>query len=232
MGYTTKFDGAIKFDRELTASEIMTIRKICSFGEDGDAEDLAKAIGYVHPEHVTGGDRGYSYIQIELTENLDGLEWDGGEKCYFMLTTLNVVMQAIMQKIPDLNFHGGMTAQGEEIGDVWAIEVVNNAAYRKSILASEASNGDGTKTLDVKMHGNDAKAETVRDYLKALLRELWKKDEDFSGKRPFGNSGWQSEVHYALAKAGFINGEFDEEDLIDYDEDEANRLIFEAIEAL
>lgn len=87
--------------------------------------------------------------------------------------------------------------------------------------------------LDVKMHMNDANAETVRDYLKALLLKLWKEDEGFSGKRPFGNSGWQYEVHYALAKADLIKCEFDEDgDLVDYDQDHADKLILEAIKTL
>lgn len=47
--------------------------------------------------------------------------------------------------------------------------------------------------LDILMGENDAGALTVRDYLKALLRRLWLEQEGFSGKRPFGNSGWEDE---------------------------------------
>ena len=32
---------------------------------------------------------------------------------------------------------------------------------------------------------------TVKDYLKTLLHTLWDEEDGFSGKRPFGNSGWQ-----------------------------------------
>jgi hypothetical protein len=31
---------------------------------------------------------------------------------------------------------------------------------------------------------------TIRDYLRILLETLWEEGEGFSGKRPFGNSGW------------------------------------------
>ena len=58
--------------------------------------------------------------------------------------------------------------------------------------------------LDVAMGPNDANAATVRDYLKALLSMVWAEEEGFSGKRPFGNSGWQDEVHSALEKVGVI----------------------------
>lgn len=89
-----------------------------------------------------------------------------------------------------------------------------------------------TKILDLPMGSNDANAHTVRDYLKALLKELWNEGEGFSGKRPFGNSGWEGELYYPLVKAGLVHGEIDGSYAECVDEDAANRLIFEAIEAL
>lgn len=53
----------------------------------------------------------------------------------------------------------------------------------------------GEEVLNIKLDGeNDAGAETVRDYLKALLAALWNEGEGFSGKRPLGNSGWEHEL--------------------------------------
>lgn len=52
------------------------------------------------------------------------------------------------------------------------------------------------------MGHNDAKADTVGDYLLALARTAWVLEEDYSGKRPFGNSGWRNEVIDALLEAG------------------------------
>lgn len=51
----------------------------------------------------------------------------------------------------------------------------------------------------VKEHG------TVRGFLHGLLSTLWEERDGFSGKRPFGNSGWQWDIFYPLAEAGFIN---------------------------
>lgn len=50
---------------------------------------------------------------------------------------------------------------------------------------------------------NDAGAETVRGYLYALLEAVWEEEEGFSGKRPFGNSGWKRDVIGPLVKARY-----------------------------
>jgi hypothetical protein len=62
------------------------------------------------------------------------------------------------------------------------------------------------EVLACPMGENDADAATVRDYLVALLRELWEAEDGFSGKRPFGNSGWQTgEVYRALRLGGVVD---------------------------
>lgn len=71
-------------------------------------------------------------------------------------------------------------------------------------------------TLDAPMPDpNDADAATVRDYLVALLLRVWDEAEGFSGKRPFGNSGWQQDVYEALAHAGLVTATFDEDGYLD-----------------
>lgn len=88
--------------------------------------------------------------------------------------------------------------------------------------------------LDIPMEQNDANASTIREYLKALLYALWDEGEGFSGKRPFGNSGWEHDLYNALVKAGVVAGTWDEEYNcvrgVDYAK--ANKLIFKAIEEL
>lgn len=56
---------------------------------------------------------------------------------------------------------------------------------------------------------NDADARTVRDYFVALASKVWMEGEDFSGKRPFGNSGWESEPIQALINAGHLPEDVD-----------------------
>lgn len=54
--------------------------------------------------------------------------------------------------------------------------------------------------LDTPMYPNDANAETIRDYFKALLSLLLVKEEGFNSKRPFGSSGWKYDLYAALLK--------------------------------
>ncbi len=51
---------------------------------------------------------------------------------------------------------------------------------------------------------NDADARIVRDYVKALATKVLQEGESFSGKRPFGNSGWQHDLVQALVNAGHV----------------------------
>lgn len=83
--------------------------------------------------------------------------------------------------------------------------------------------------LKTQMPENDANAETVGDYLKKLLLKLWSEREGFSGKRPFGNSGWHYELYIAIANAGLIDAEFEDGDLIDFDRKSADEIIEKAI---
>jgi hypothetical protein len=59
--------------------------------------------------------------------------------------------------------------------------------------------------LEVRFDSDAGDDLTVRDYLRTLLMTVWDEQESFSGKRPFGNSGWEFEVMMPLAKAGFID---------------------------
>ena len=88
------------------------------------------------------------------------------------------------------------------------------------------------KILDCKCSLDDEET-TIREYLKSLLNELWKEGEGFSGKRPFGNSGWENELYEGLVKGGLVKGEINEDGYVDeFDVAEANKLIFKAIKAL
>lgn len=60
------------------------------------------------------------------------------------------------------------------------------------------------QVLATPMGPNDAGAQTVRGYLVELLATVWREEEGFSGKRPFGNSGWQHELCDALAAVGYV----------------------------
>jgi len=75
--------------------------------------------------------------------------------------------------------------------------------------------------LNCPLEENDSGADTVKGYLKALLFTLWDEDEGFSGKRPFGNSGWEYDLTDALIDKKLAQAP-----------SQAKKLIFKAIQAL
>jgi hypothetical protein len=88
--------------------------------------------------------------------------------------------------------------------------------------------------LDLTFECSDLdKTLTVRAYLKILLATLWTKAEGFSGKRPFGNGGWQFDIYKALLVAGLIDGKLDSDGYVEEaDLKAADRLILGAIERM
>ena len=86
--------------------------------------------------------------------------------------------------------------------------------------------------LALPMDENDADAETIGDYLIELLLSLWHQGESFSGKRPFGNSGWEHELYMPLVKAGLVSSIDEDGYILDYDRKAADELIEEAIISL
>lgn len=89
------------------------------------------------------------------------------------------------------------------------------------------------EVLNLALLDNDAEASTVREYLIELLRTLWREEANFSGKYPFGDSGWQYDIYEPMVRAGWVAGKFDEEDILeDVDHKAADRLIDKAIRSL
>lgn len=80
---------------------------------------------------------------------------------------------------------------------------------------------------------NDADAQTIGDYLIGLLRDVWLKEADFDGKRPYGNSGWSAELEIALIDAGYVDGVIDEDGYLEsVDSESAKHLIASVINDL
>jgi len=86
--------------------------------------------------------------------------------------------------------------------------------------------------LEVRFNSNAGDNLTVRDYLRTLLETLWREGEEFSGKRPFGNSGWEYDLYAPLIKAGFINGTLNEDGYVEnLEREEAEPYVFKLITA-
>jgi hypothetical protein len=81
--------------------------------------------------------------------------------------------------------------------------------------------------LGLKLGPNDAGAKTIQEYFRMMMHKLWIEGESFSGKRPFGNSGWEWPVYRALLDAELIKGTED-----DFDQIAAHALVAEALERI
>lgn len=80
--------------------------------------------------------------------------------------------------------------------------------------------------LDAPYHFKDAAANSLREYFYTLLLALWYQGEEFSGKRPFGNSGWDWDIYACLVKLEVIKGKLDEDGYLDkFDKVAANKLV-------
>ena len=91
----------------------------------------------------------------------------------------------------------------------------------------------GKVVLDIPMQENDSGADTIKGYLKALLEKIWEEGEGFSGKRPFGNSGWEYDLYKPLVRSGLVEGSVDEYGCINsFDRSAADQIIYDAIDAL
>ncbi len=120
MGYTTKFTGELKFTTELTASQLAHLTTI--LGED--RRD--------HPEYeIREGEDDFYYIQFELTDKFDGIQWDGGEKFYGATTAANVVIREMRKVMPDFGLSGQLLAQGQDAEDHWILRIDPNGIAKK-----------------------------------------------------------------------------------------------------
>lgn len=71
------------------------------------------------------------------------------------------------------------------------------------------------EALNIRFDSDAGKNITIRDYLMELLTKVWIEEEEFDGKRPFGNSGWQYDLYQPLIKYGFIEGKLDEDGYVE-----------------
>lgn len=127
MGYNTKFKGELKFTTELNASHLAKLKTF--FGEDPDK----------HMEWLSDfskkalDESNFSYINLEFTDNFDGIRWNGGEKTYFMENSINLIIKEMKKMIPEFGLTGEMYAQGEDVEDRWILKIKDGIAIVESI---------------------------------------------------------------------------------------------------
>jgi hypothetical protein len=124
MGYSTDFEGVLKFNRELTHKEWLELKKLADYDskDDGTYESYTET-----PDTIPD-----AYLQWEPTEDGDGIQWNGAEKFYEYIHWLRWLIKHYM-KPRDLVLNGEIKWQGEEIGDVGILVCVDNKVTTKKL---------------------------------------------------------------------------------------------------
>lgn len=87
--------------------------------------------------------------------------------------------------------------------------------------------------LDIPFEWDDAGGlTTLRKSFKLLLKTLFDEGEEFSGKRPLGNSGWEYDLGIGLINAGLLEGDADDPNENYFNFADFHNFILKAIEEL
>jgi hypothetical protein len=121
MGYSTRFEGELRFAAEATASQLAALNAM--LGED-------------FREHPEWGAPGLGYIDLELTSDFGGIRWNDAEKTYDMDKAVNAVVAHMRKSWPDFRLTGQMIAQGEDLTDRWVLVMDDQGIAHKNKLAS------------------------------------------------------------------------------------------------
>lgn len=118
MGYSTKFCGTLKFVNEPTVVLLRDLQALLG-------ANLRKLEpGVVHES---------TYIDLELTPEMDGLQWSGAEKTYSMVDTVNWLIGKMRKKYPMFDLTSMLEAQGEDADDTWQLLMQGGKAIRVNI---------------------------------------------------------------------------------------------------
>lgn len=120
-----------------------------------------------------------------------------------------------------------------------AIELVCNpfqsAVAAKEWLLSERKtfpNYTNEQILELKV-SHSYELITVKELLKKILLQFIKEGENFSSKRPFGDSDWDGELIILFVNNGIISGKIDKYGFIqEYDEKQFNIKLQELVQEL
>jgi len=120
MGYTTEFEGVLEFTSPLTAEQELFMGTFLG--------ELSSDVPEVVPYEKYRG-----YIQFDIAPDKSGIQWDGNEKFYDAELAAQTVILTMQKYFPDFGLEGELLAQGEEIGDIWKLAIVDGKAVRIDI---------------------------------------------------------------------------------------------------
>jgi hypothetical protein len=120
VGYSTQFEGVLKFTADLPISQIGRLKGF--LGEDCRN----------HPEW---GSTHLTYINLEIADDFSGLQWDGSEKSYEMEEKINLIISNMRKEYPDFALTGKLQAQGDDFDDRWVLTFDDNGkAIRQNLV--------------------------------------------------------------------------------------------------
>lgn len=119
MGYTTTFTGSLKFTSEPTAKQLAKLDSMLG-------EDCRR-----HPEWETA--RGLYHVDLEITDDYMGIQWNGAEKTYDLDAIVNVILHEMRKEFPDFGLTGYLMAQGEDVDDRWQLVIEDGIAKRVKV---------------------------------------------------------------------------------------------------
>ena len=125
MGYDTNYVGVLKFKNEVTPKELAKMGTIV--GED--CRD--------HPEWDKDPEC-YTYIDLELTDDYEGLQYNGDEKSSGMVGNINTLLNEMRKEFPEFGLKGGFVCQGETILDRWKLKFKDGKAIRVDIVVDKS----------------------------------------------------------------------------------------------
>jgi hypothetical protein len=118
MGYNTDFSGKLYFKHPLT---------------QGEEAKLQTFMGEDCREHPEWGRTDLTWIDLKISDEFDGLEWDGSEKTYDLEEKINLILAQMKETFPDFGLTGNLLAQGEDLHDRWILKIVNGVAVREDV---------------------------------------------------------------------------------------------------
>ena len=126
MGYKTAFSGTLRFTDKSPFAIIAVLKKL-----------------YALNSRDQQGNHEWNYIGFRVNGDCSGIDWDGLENLYGAVEAINWIISTIregsqqlsIEGIPDFGLEGYLYAQGEDVGDVWILRMVDGRATRFEIPA-------------------------------------------------------------------------------------------------
>lgn len=134
MGYNTYFKGRLDFTTPITGPDIAFLQTV--LGEDcREHPEWREAYDAVPQYDLEPAYDGLSYIDLVLTKDYNGLEWNSAtEKTYDLPDKVNLVISLMRQRMPGFGLTGMLSAQGEDLDDRWELFIDENGwADRRTV---------------------------------------------------------------------------------------------------